>query len=83
MERFDHNNDEKISADEYLTYFARMDISGDDVLTLNECPSDNTQRFLGRHDINSDEQITKDEFFIDFSEKDGNGDGFLSSNEIP
>jgi len=83
MGRFDHNNDEKISADEYFTDFAKMDRNGDDVISLDECPPDNMQKFLNKHDNNSDEQITKDEFFIDFSEKDGNGDGFLSSNEIP
>jgi len=83
IERMDLNNDKKISQQEYLDDFLNRDKNGDGMISLDECPSNNSEKFMNRHDNNRDQKITEDEILVDFSDRDRNKDNFISNEELP
>lgn len=81
IKKFDTNSDGKISVEEYLADFAKMDMSGDGFVDASEAPKEG--EFISRFDTNSDGKVSKDEFFADFKSMDKNIDGFITVDEAP
>ena len=82
IKRFDANGDGKISADEYMADFAKMDSSADGFIDATEAPQGGGD-FMGKFDKNSDKKISKDEFLADFKQMDKSGDGAVDVSEAP
>lgn len=82
IKKFDSNGDGKISVDEYVADFAKMDASHDGLIDATEAPQGGGD-FIGGFDANGDGKVSKDEFLADFRQMDKNGDGFVELSEAP
>ena len=81
IKKFDTNSDAKISAEEYLADFAKMDMSGDGFVDSSEAPQEG--EFISKFDTNTDGKVSKDEFFADFKSMDKDVDGYITVAEAP
>ena len=97
FERFDKNDDNKLSKKEHFTMtysrFERMDENKDDELSKRELENSMFSNmkenffdyYLKRYDLNKDAKVTKSELIEktkeEFSSLDNDNDGFISKNE--
>ncbi|MCP3942638.1 MAG: hypothetical protein GY710_14275 [Desulfobacteraceae bacterium] len=97
IERFDQDNDNKVSSDEFNgpdIRFDRLDQNDDGFIDESEKPkgpppgdkNKGKKNHFERIDKNDDKKISKDEFpgpDKRFTKLDKNGDGFLDESELP